>query len=220
MKILLLEDDIILNEIIAEFLVENEMQVDSFYDGEKAIESIFDKHYDILLLDINVPKLTGFELLQELNDMQKKIPTIYITSLNHIDDIKKGFALGAEDYLKKPFELDELLMRIKRTQELHNIETTSGILLAEGITYFSNSYELLSYDGTQKLRKKEAQLLEYFIKHKNMVISFDKIVSDVWEYEEEPSNATIRTYIKNLRALLGKDLIENVKGVGYQFKCL
>ena len=220
MRLLLLEDDVILNEIIAEFLIENNLDVDTFYDGEKAIDAIFECHYDILLLDVNVPKLNGFELLEELSHMKKNIPTILITSLSHIDDVKKGFTLGAEDYLKKPFELEELLMRINRTKILHHIENDDTISLGDNITYHPLTYEVHHELKVHKLRKKEAQLLDYFIQHKNSIISFEKIVTDVWEYKDELSHATIRTYIKNLRAILGKDFIENIKGVGYQFKCL
>ncbi|MBE0492249.1 MAG: response regulator transcription factor [Sulfurospirillum sp.] len=220
MKILLLEDDIILNEIITEFLQEHALEVHTFYDGESAIEAVYEKSYDILLLDINVPKLNGFELLKELNTLGKKIPTIFITSLNDINDVKKGFALGAEDYLKKPFELEELWVRIKRTQELHGIESSEGVLLADDLLYFPKSYEILSKEKKITIRKKDAQILEYFMKHKNMVISFEKLLADIWEYDNEPSRATVRTYIKNLRIILGKDLFENIKGVGYRFKCL
>ena len=122
MKILLLEDDPILSEIIEEFLCEHGYHVTLFYDGQEALDALFVDKFDILVLDINVPSLSGFELLKALKEAGIITPTIFITSLSQINDVKKGFALGAEDYLKKPFELEELLVRIERTKKLHNIE--------------------------------------------------------------------------------------------------
>ena len=100
MKILLLEDDPILSEIIEEFLCEHGYHVALFYDGQEALDALFVDKFDILVLDINVPRLSGFELLKALKEAKIHTPTIFITSLSQINDVKKGFALGAEDYLK------------------------------------------------------------------------------------------------------------------------
>ena len=108
MNILLLEDDIILNEIIEEFLLSLNHNVTSLFDGEEALELIYDNKYDLLLLDVNVPNITGFELLKSIKENEINIPTIFITSLNTNDDMKKGFKIGCDDYLKKPFDLSEL----------------------------------------------------------------------------------------------------------------
>lgn len=220
MKILLLEDDIILSEIIEEFLVGNGLHVEVFYDGQKALEAIFSHKYDLLLLDINVPKLSGFELLEELGKAHITTPTIFISSLDQIKDVKKGFALGAEDYLKKPFELEELLSRIERTKKLHNIESDECFNLNTKAVYSPKSYKIVMEGQEYKLRKKEAQLLDYFMHNVDKVVSFEEIIEEVWRYDETPTYATIRTYIKNLRPFLMENQIENIKGVGYLFKFL
>ncbi|MDD3343318.1 MAG: response regulator transcription factor [Sulfurospirillaceae bacterium] len=220
MKILLLEDDIILNEIMEEFLVEHGMRVDTFFDGRLAFEACYSNKYDMLLLDINVPTMSGFELLKELQKAQIATPTIFISSLDQISDVKKGFALGAEDYLKKPFDLEELLVRIERTKKLHKIESTELIPLAKSITYNPRIYTINKEGINYTLRHKEAQLLEYFIKNQGKIISFDEIINHVWPYDETPTYATIRTYIKNIRPYLMEDQIQNIKGAGYVFKCL
>ena len=220
MKLLLLEDDIILSEIMEEFLVENGLHVEVFYDGQQALEAIFSNKYDILLLDVNVPTLSGFELLHELQVAHIQTPAIFISSLDQIADVKKGFALGAEDYLKKPFELEELLSRIERTKKLHKIESSDIVVLAKGITYDPSVFTITRDNEVHTLRNKEAQLLEYFIKNQDKIISFDTIINDVWPYDETPTHATIRTYIKNLRPYLMENQIENIKGAGYVFKCL
>jgi len=220
MKILLLEDDPILSEIIEEFLVEHGFHVTLFFDGKAALDAIFEHKFDLLLLDINVPSLNGFELLKEIKTARITTPVIFITSLDQISDVKKGFALGAEDYLKKPFDLEELLVRIERTKKLHNIDTNERIILAYELFFDPANYEIITPETSYKLRKKEAQLLEYFLKHKNRVLSFEEIIEEVWRFEETPTHATVRTYIKNLRSYGLEALIENTKGVGYVFKPL
>lgn len=220
MKILLLEDDPILSEIIEEFLVEHDLHVKLFYDGKTALDAIFEHKFDLLLLDINVPSLNGFELLKEIKNAHISTPVIFITSLDQISDVKKGFALGAEDYLKKPFDLEELLVRIERTKKLHNIDTNERITLTNDLFFDPSHYEIITSKTSYKLRKKEAQLLEYFLKHKNRVLSFEEIIEEVWRFEEVPTYATVRTYIKNLRSYGLEALIENTKGVGYVFKPL
>lgn len=220
MKLLLLEDDPVLSEIIEEFLVEHGLHVKLFFDGKEALHAIFEDKFDLLLLDINVPSLSGFELLKTLKEANMTTPVIFITSLDQISDVKKGFALGAEDYLKKPFDLEELLVRIERTKKLHNIDTNERITLTPELFFDPSNYEIITPETSYKLRKKEAQLLEYFFKNKNRVLSFEEIIEEVWRFEEVPTYATVRTYIKNLRSYGLEALIENTKGVGYVFKPL
>lgn len=220
MKILLLEDDPILSEIIEEFLCEHGYHVTLFYDGQEALDALFVDKFDILVLDINVPSLSGFELLKALKEAGIITPTIFITSLSQINDVKKGFALGAEDYLKKPFELEELLVRIERTKKLHNIEQNETIKLSDTMTYEPFNNTLFSASENFQLRKKEAQLLDYFLSQQNRLLSFEEIIEEVWRFDEVPTHATVRTYIKNLRSYGLEGNIENIKGVGYRFKCL
>lgn len=220
MKLLLLEDDPILSDIIEEFLVENGLHVTPFYDGEEALESVFSTPYDILLLDINVPSLNGFEFLSALNAAKLRIPVIYITSLNQISEVKKGFALGAEDYLKKPFDLEELLSRIKRTQKLHAIGHASRVELGTSHMYDPENLCIIGPEAVHPLRNKEAQLLEYLLANQERIVRFEEIIEQVWRFEEAPTHATVRTYIKTLRSYGLEGMIENIKGVGYRFKCV
>ena len=220
MKILLLEDDLILSEIIEEFLNENGFDVHAFYDGKDALDAVFAEHFDLLLLDINVPNLNGFELLSEIKNARIKTPAIFISSLDQINDVKKGFALGAEDYLKKPFDLEELLVRIERTKKLHNIDVDERIALGAHLFFDPTSLEVIAQEGRYKLRKKEAQLLEFFFQNPNRILSFEEIIEEIWRFEEVPTYATLRTYIKNLRSYGLEKHIDNTKGVGYVFKPL
>ena len=219
-KILVVDDEKDIVKMIEYNLKKDGFRVVSAYDGKEALDAIFENKFDILVLDINVPSLSGFELLKTLKDANITTPTIFITSLDQISDVKKGFALGAEDYLKKPFELEELLVRIERTKKLHHIEENTLVYLAPQISYDPQNFQIITPEQTYNLRKKEAQLLEYFLAHQNRLLSFEEIIEEVWRFDEVPTHSTLRTYIKNLRSFGLESLIENIKGVGYRFKCL
>ena len=217
MKILLLEDDVILQEIIEEFLLENGYEVESFFDGEKALDAIGHRHYDMLLLDVNVPNINGFEILSYLRDIGNTTPAIYITSLSSIDDLKKGFDLGAEDYLKKPFDLEELHVRIERIVKTNCLQEEIEF---DGMKFIPKAHQIMVNDKIIDMRQKEAQVLEYFVRNTGKIISCDEIIENVWDDEHVPTHATIRTYIKNLRKMFAKDYFDNIKGEGYRFNNL
>ncbi len=214
MKILLLEDDAILHDIIAEFLIESGYDVDRFYDGEKALDAIGEKRYDLLLLDVNVPGIDGFEILSYLREIGNSVPAIYMTALSGTKSLKKGFESGADDYLKKPFELEELGIRIEHALKSRRLE--EEIALGK-IRFFPKRHLLKVGDRSVQMRQKEAQVLAYFVQNRDRVVSCDEIIENVWHDDQMPSYATIRTYIKNLRRLLGEKTIENIKGEGYRF---
>ena len=214
MKILLLEDDVILQEIIEEFLVENGYIVESFFDGEKALDAIGSGSYDMLLLDVNVPNIDGFEILSYLRDIGNTTPAIYITSLAGMDDLKKGFDLGADDYLRKPFDLEELHARIHHITKLYRLEEEIEF---DGMKFIPKAHQILIDNQIIDMRQKEAQVLEYFMRNSGKIISCDEIIENVWEDSHTPTHATIRTYIKNLRKIFEKEYFDNVKGEGYRF---
>ena len=217
MKILLLEDDIILQEIMEEFLVENAYEVESFFDGEKALDAVGKNTYDMLLLDVNVPNINGFEILSYLREIGNTTPAIYITSLSGIDDLKKGFDLGADDYLRKPFELEELKARIEHIVKIYRLQEEIEF---DGMKFIPKSHQIFVEDRVIEMRQKEAQVLEYFIRNTGKIISCDEIIENVWSDENIPTHATIRTYIKNLRKMFTKEYFDNIKGEGYRFNIL
>lgn len=215
MKVLLLEDDVILQEIIEEFLVEKGYEVESFFDGEKALDAIGAGSFDLLLLDVHVPNIDGFEILRYLRDIGNTTPAIYITSLSDIDALKKGFELGADDYLRKPFELEELNARIEHIMKLYRLQEEIEF---DDMKFIPKAHQIIIHDKVIEMRQKEAQVLEYFIRNSGKIISCDEIIENVWDEEHLPTHATIRTYIKNLRKLLSeKEYFDNIKGEGYRF---
>jgi len=216
MKILLLEDDTLLNEIIEEFLTELDYDVVSTYDGEEALEAIYDNSFDLLILDVNVPTLNGFDLLKGLKDNSIDIPTIFITSLHTSKDMEKGFNSGADDYIKKPFHLSELDLRINNIKRLRQIESSGYAKLSSDISYNYDT-KFITVEGIQThLSKTESKVFEYFLKNQNKSISIEEISLNNWLYDEVPTATTIRTYIKNLRKILGKDRITTIKSIGYK----
>jgi len=217
MKILLLEDDMILSEIIEEFLIELNYEVFLAYTGVEAEDLAYSSNFDLLLLDVNVPNGNGFEFLGALRDVGNKTPAIFITSLDDPEDMQIGFDKGCDDYIKKPFELKELEIRINNIKRLYKIEDSAILKINDQLSFDTNSYLLIKENEQIQLPKKEALILMYFAKNKNKTISTEELGVNVWDYESSPSDATIRTYIKNLRKVIGAEVLTNVKGVGYRF---
>ncbi|MCG3680815.1 response regulator transcription factor [Aliarcobacter butzleri] len=216
MKILLLEDDLILNEIIEEYLISQEHEVITAFSGNEAQDYLYSQTFDLLILDVNVPFVSGFELLKELRTQNIKTPTIFITSLNMVEDMQKGFDSGCDDYLKKPFELKELDLRINNIKRLFKITPKELINISKDT--FLDIQNLLIIKNNQKihLAKKECEVLQYLI-NSSKTVSIEELSLNLWAYEDNPNDSTIRTYIKNLRKILGEEKIINIRGVGYRF---
>ncbi len=216
-KILLLEDDINLSETVEEFLCDEGYEVICVYDGISAEEKIYEQKFDLLLLDVSVPGLNGFELLKKIRDEGNETPAIYITSLNSTEDLSDGYESGCDDYIRKPFALKELLLRIQtilKRSFFHKNE--NRVAIKNGIYYNLDSNELIKNDEKVVLNNKEDKLLRLFLKYQNQIISHEKIYETLWDYDETYSDNALRTYIKNLRKILGKDSIESIKKLGYK----
>ncbi|BCD67725.1 response regulator transcription factor [Nitratiruptor sp. YY09-18] len=215
-NVLLLEDDMSLSETIAEYLEDEGFQVTAVYNSDEALDKIYEENFDILLLDVMVPGTDGFTLLRQIRQ-RSDAPAIFITSLDSVENLEKGFASGADDYIRKPFALKELKLRmetlLKRTYEAKE----SKIAINEK-SYFDIKSGTLYVDGKPvNLNQKEIRLLKLFLKHPNEQISHEQIYETLWDYNETPSDMALRTYIKNLRKYLGKERIESIKRYGYKF---
>jgi len=217
-KILLLEDDLTLSETIVEFLQESGFDVVTAYNGEEASDIIYEQQFDLFLLDVNVPLLNGFELLKQKRGDGVKTPAIYITSLNSIDSLEDGYKSGCDDYIRKPFVLKELLFRVQNILKrgfFH--ESSSRVKIDKNIEYDAES-NLLFVDSKQvKINTKTSLLLKLFLQNQEEVISHERIYDTLWNYEETPSENALRTYIKDLRKIIGKEKIVSIKKLGYRF---
>lgn len=217
MNILLLEDDLMLSEVIVEHLEAFEYHVMPVYDGLEAEDLLFEEKFDLLLLDVNVPHLDGFELLKNLRLSGNETPAIFITSMNSSKDVSEGFELGANDYLKKPFEMIELKARIDNLKRQFKIDEHDVIKINPTVSYDVSRFLLSVGDKSFKLSKKEGEFLSYFLQHRGELLSADQLMVNVWSYDTAPTPATLRTYIKTLRKYLGEESITTVRGVGYVF---
>ena len=215
-KIFLLEDDPTLNETLVDFLEDNDVAVETTMDGFEAESMLYENRYDLILLDVNIPNLDGFSLLKSVRSFGVTTPVIFITARDGVDDVEEGFNAGAEDYLKKPFALKELKIRIDAILKRYN-KTSSDIELCNNIKFVPASGELIVDDISHKLSNKETKLLELFVNKKGEVLSHEFIFNELWSYDETPSDSSLRTYIKNLRKILGKERIESIKKRGYRY---
>ncbi len=217
-KILLLEDDANLNETVTEFLEERGHDVVSVYDGHEAQEKLYESKYDLLLLDVNTPGVNGFDLLKEARESDVVAPAIFITSLDSVDDLEKGFESGCDDYIRKPFALKELQIRVETLlKRAFYHESKELIKIAKDIAYDIKNNELIINGKTVSLGHKESMLLKLFMKNEDEVIVHERIYEHLWDFDEEPSDTALRTYIKNLRKIIGKERIVSIKKQGYKF---
>ena len=215
-QILLVEDDETLSELISEYLSEQGYDVTVCADAKAALDTAYERNFDILILDVKLPKGDGFSLLRELRRLGDDTPAIFTTSLNALQDLEIGYKSGCDDYLKKPYELKELLLRIqiliKRKFSHVNDEF---IELNGGYKFYPSSKTLRQNGQIVNLSNKESDLLALFLENKNALLSKEAIFDKIWNYGEEPSELSLRVYVKNLRRILGKDAIINRRGDGY-----
>ena len=215
-KVLLMEDDAQLSEIIKEYLEENGYDVRLATDGEEAFDMAYEEKFDIFLLDVKVPLMNGFDLLSKLRREGNETPAIFLTSLNGIEDLSRAFEAGCDDYLKKPFELKELLLRVKSiSKRVFYHKADEKISIGNGVYFDLDSNRIQKDTETIHLSKKESLILKLLLKHRGKIVTPQMIFENAWDYEDEPSEMSLRTYIKNIRKTIGKELIENTRGQGY-----
>lgn len=215
MKILLLEDDTVLANIIMDYLQE-EHEVMHSYTMKDVLNFVEKESFDVYVFDINVPDGDGISLLKELRSFSDTTPTIFITAFHDTKYLKLAFESGANDFIKKPFDLEEL------GQRLENIKRHFGlglmIQLTSSLEFNTQTHLLTSQQTQQTLRPKESACLQYLYQNRHRVVSTNELLQNIWNYEDMPSDDAIRTIIKELRKLLGKEHIVNVRGVGYRFE--
>jgi len=215
MNILFLEDDDALADVVYEFLSDNGFNVTLVKSGYEALNIGYEREFDLFLFDVRVPEIDGFTILKRLRE-QKQTPAIFLTSLNMIKDLEQGFLVGCQDYIKKPFELEELLLRVKNA--IKSSYKEEKIKISDNL-YFDVSLDRLFLDNLEvDLHQKELKVLKLLLKNRKKVVTLEQFYSTVWDYEEVYSNESLRVYIKNLRKIFGQDMIENIKGVGYRLK--
>ncbi|HIE35059.1 MAG TPA: response regulator transcription factor [Campylobacterales bacterium] len=214
-KVLLLEDDRLFAETIEDFLDEEGFRVSIVEDAKKALDRCYKGKYDLYIFDVKVPFMSGFDLLQELRKYGDDTPTIFITSLREKEDLSKGFRVGADDYLKKPVDLDELLFRIKAILK----RSIGGDVLYFGEFRFDMKRKILAKDDKEvDLNPKELELLALLLKNRGKTVTKEMIYETLWSFDEYISDGALRVYINSIKKVIGKDYIKNIRGLGYRFE--
>ena len=218
MKILLVEDEEKLLESIREGLVHSGYVVDTALDGEEGSFMAFTNDYDLIILDINLPKKDGFEILREIRVRDREVNIIMLTALSDVDDRVRGFDLGANDYVLKPFHFEELKARIR---SLLRRQTTikNAVIETSGISFDTRKRTFTIEGENLRLTAKEAGILEYLFFNLGRYVTTEELMEHVWNDEVDLFSNVVRVHMsalrKKLKARLGKNIIRNEIGKGY-----
>lgn len=226
MKILLLEDDLILSTELAAFLEDSEFEVKKVYDGDLFLKEVQQGSYDIYLLDINVPKINGLEVCEKIREEDQNTPIIMISAYGDLSDKKDAFNRLADDYLVKPFQFEELLMRIQSLVRRNNTQDKIGdeIFSIEDLTINKTDQKVFRGGQEIALTVKEFQLLLFLAEAQGRTVSKVQITEHVWEQNFNTNTNTVEVYINFLRKKIDKDfavkLIHTRSGYGYYLNAL
>lgn len=219
MKVLVVDDEELIRNVIIEYLDNEEINHIEAKNGEEAIDMVkFNDDIDLIIMDIMMPKLDGFSACKEIKKI-KDIPIIVLSARSEEFDKLMGFDLGIDDYLTKPFSPKELIARIKAIMKRKNGDVSDNFIYKDlVIDYKAHSVKI--EDKELKLTPKEYDLLVYFVKNKNIALSREQLLSNIWGYDFYGDDRTIDTHIKMLRNNLGKyrNLIKTVRSLGYKFE--
>lgn len=220
-KLLIVDDEPKIREVIREYAEFNGYEVEEAADGMSAVGLCKLNHYDLVILDIMMPKLDGFSACKEIKKIQD-VPIIMLSARGEEYDKLFGFELGIDDYIVKPFSPKELMARVNVVIQRRSAATPAKTDVVKfGGLEINKAARTVSVDGNRvELTPKEYELLFYLIENKNIALSRDKLLSDIWGYDFFGDDRTIDTHIKNLRNNLGpyRDYIITLRGVGYKFE--
>lgn len=214
-KILVIEDNVDIQELIAEFLLSEEYIVDTANDGLEGIEKFNKGEYDLIILDIMMPKLDGYGVCKMIRS-KSKVPIIMLTALNEESDEIKGFELNIDDYITKPFSFNILIKRVEAVLRRAYGSLNENKLRFKNIELDCDSYEVYVDKTPIDLTTKEFEMLKILMKNKGNVIKREVFLDKLWGYDFYGDTRVIDTHIKNIRKKLQTDYIKTVKGVGYK----
>ncbi len=216
MKILLLEDDYLYKVSIKEFLQELDFIVDDFENGDEALDAVFTNSYDLLLLDIRVPGMDGFTLVETIRKEGLNTPIIILTSLTDISNLSRGYDLGCNDYIRKPFDLIELKFRIEQLIKNSCFKTFDDFIQIAVDYEFDVKKNILYKEKEQiDLSFKESELVSFLVQNRGFFVSIEILHEKIWE-NKDISYSDIRMCIKRIREKTCKDFIKTKRFVGYK----
>ena len=219
MKILVVEDEKDLNKIITKYLKKSNYNVDSAYDGEEALDYINVGEYDVIILDIMMPKMNGYDFIKRIRRDKNNVAVLMLTAKDSLEDKVKGLDLGADDYLVKPFEFDELLARIRAMLRRNYRESATNILVIGDVELDTVKKSVTKNGSIIELTAKEYEVLEYLLRNKNHILSREQIREHVWDFDYEGESNIIDVLIKNIRQKIDdnkeESIIQTKRGAGY-----
>lgn len=219
MKILVVEDEKDLNKIITKYLKKSNYSVDSAYDGEEALDYINVGEYDVIILDIMMPKMNGYDFIKRIRRDKNNVAVLMLTAKDSLEDKVKGLDLGADDYLVKPFEFDELLARIRAMLRRNYRESATNILVIGDVELDTVKKSVTKNGSIIELTAKEYEVLEYLLRNKNHILSREQIREHVWDFDYEGESNIIDVLIKNIRQKIDdnkeESIIQTKRGAGY-----
>ncbi len=226
--ILLAEDDADFGSILKQYLEMSGFSVEWAKDGSEALELFQKGNFNICVLDVMMPKLDGFSTAEQIIEINPEVPFIFLTARKMKEDKLKGLKLGADDYVVKPFEADELVLRLnnilKRSQKnttQYSKIATEEIITIGNYTFNTKRLELTINDTSQRLTEKEGELIKFLYEHKNQLLKRDEILNAVWQNDDFFSGRSMDVFISRLRKYFKQDTaisIESIRGIGLEFK--
>lgn len=219
MRILLVEDEIQLSEALGAMLEKNNYTVDRVFDGEDGLDYMLSDIYEVIILDIMLPKINGLQVLKEARKEGIDTPVILLTAKGEVSDKVTGLDCGADDYLAKPFYTEELLARIRALSRRKGEVLSDNSLVFKDINLNLGTLELSCIDKSVKLTAKESGLLEVLINRSGMISNKDDIISKLWGFESEAEHNNVEVYVSFLRRkfsyLKSKVIIKAIRNMGY-----
>lgn len=215
MRILVVEDEHKIASSIKKGLEQESYAVDVAFNGTEGYDLIATESYDLIILDILLPGISGIELTKKLRSEQIHIPILMLTAKGQVVDKVEGLDAGADDYLTKPFAFEELLARIRSLLRRPK-DSVGATLHCADLTLNTSTYQVQRGKKSINVSMKEYALLEYLMRHPNQILTKDQIISHIWDYDADVLPNTVEVYIGYLRKKIGNDLIHTVRGFGYK----
>ncbi len=223
MKVLVVEDEVRLAEALQQLLIKDRYDTDIVHNGVAGLDNALTGIYDVIVLDIMLPKMNGLEVLKTVREAGITTPVLLLTAKDEVKDKVTGLDCGADDYLTKPFNSDELLARVRALTRRRNQVTTDNTISYEDITLNLSTYELQSNTSTQansiKLGLKEFRIMEYLINNGSRIVSKEDMIEKIWGYDSDAEYNNVEVYISFLRkklSYLGSSVnIKTIRGAGY-----
>lgn len=224
MRILIVEDEVRLAEALVQIFMKEKYSADACYDGVNGLDNALTGIYDVIVLDIMLPKMNGLEVLRTLRANKIKTPVILLTAKDEVSDKVTGLDIGADDYLTKPFYTEELLARVRSLGRRNSDVICDNILSFDDISLNISTYELMCGERSVKLGLKEFNIMELLIKNGARILSKETLIEKIWGYESDAEYNNVEVYISFLRKKLShiksKVIIKTVRGVGYCLEVL